>query len=165
MSLLPGKLSMKLLALIFCLTLVTYCASAQKRTRPKTVVMQGICGTVIEKRGNHMPSPDSPRRNSAGTPVERDVLIFPLLNNRQIQSGQNGFIKSVGDVKPLKTVKSGKDGTFCVDLPAGRYSVVIREPEGLYANLFDSQNNINPVTVEKGKKATATVEISHQAVF
>ena len=143
-------------------------ACAQKNTRRKATkpaAMQGICGTVMEKRGNYMPSPDSPRPNSNGTPVQRDVLIFSLLNTSQVDAGENGFIDSVQGVKPVKTVKSGKDGKFCVSLPVGRYSVVVREPKGLYANLFDSQNNINPVRVEKGKKVQIAVEILHQAVF
>lgn len=112
-----------------------------------------------------MPSPDAVRANPGGTPVEREVLIFPMLNAGQVDMGDNGFIRSVRGIKPMKTVKSGKDGKFCVRLPIGQYSVVIQEPKGLYANLSDSQNNINPVRVEQGKKATATVEITHQAVF
>jgi hypothetical protein len=136
-------------------------ACAQKATR--SAKGQGICGTVSEKRGNHMPSPDSPP--SKGHPVEREILIFPLLNISQIEVGDNGFIKSVGAVKPIETVKSDKAGKFCVSLPVGRYSVVVREPKGLYANLFDAQNNIFPVTVKKGKQETVSVEITHQAVF
>ena len=155
--------------LVFLLLLVSaFTACAQKSSLKKSrkpVVTQGICGTVVEKRGNYMPSPDSPRPNPGGTPVVRKVLIFPLLNMSQVDAGENGFINSVRGVKPVKTVESGKDGKFCVSLPTGRYSVVVQEPKGLYANLSDSRNNINPVQVEKGRKAQATVEISHQAVF
>lgn len=127
--------------------------------------MQGICGTVVVKRGNHMPSPDSPRPNATGSPAEREVLIFPLLNISQVDAGENGFINSVRDAKPVKTVKSAKDGTFCVTLPVGRYSIIVREPKGLYANLSDTQNNIFPVTVQKNRQSAIKVEITHQAVF
>lgn len=136
-------------------------ACAQKASRSGTA--QGICGTVLEKRGNHMPSPDSPP--SKGNPVEREILIFPLLNMSDVEAVDNGFIESVGAVKPIKTVKSDKGGKFCVSLPTGRYSVIVREPKGLYANLFDAENNIFPVTVKKGKQETVSVEITHQAVF
>ena len=112
-----------------------------------------------------MPSPDSPRQNPAGTPIERDVLIFPLLNRSQVEAGESGFINSVGNVKPVKTVKSGKDGMFCVSLPVGQYTVMVREEKGLYANLSDSKNNIFPVRVQKNKSVTVTVDITHQAVF
>ena len=110
-----------------------------------------------------MPSPDSPPPK--GHPVEREILIFPLLNMSQVVAGDNGFIKSVGDAEPVETVKSDEEGKFCVSLPAGRYSVVVREPKGLYANLFDTENNIFPVTVKKGKQETIVVDITHQAVF
>ncbi len=112
-----------------------------------------------------MPSPDSPRTNAGGTPVVREVLIFPVLNMSQVDAGDNGFISSVRNIKPIKTVKSGKDGKFCVSLPVGKYSVMVQEPKGLYANLYDSQSNINPVSVEKNRRSTTNVEITHQAVF
>lgn len=140
-------------------------AYAQKRhAKPlKPVAQQSICGTVVEKRGNYMPGPDRP--TPTGRPVERDVLIFPLLNINQVDAGENGFINSVRDAKPVATVKSKPDGTFCANVPPGRYSLLVREPKGLYANQSDTQNNIFPVTVEKGKRTQVKVEITHQAVF
>jgi hypothetical protein len=152
---------------VLCFSL-SFAVSAQKAPRRKAVkdaTKQGICGLVREKRGNYMPSPDSPRQNPDGSPVVRDVLIFPLLNKSQVEEGENGFINSVGDAKPVKIIKSGKDGKFCVSLPVGQYTVMVREPKGLYANLFDSQNNIFPVRVQKNKTISITVDISHQAVF
>jgi len=153
------------LALIVVSLLYGPLAVSAQRKAAKPVVKQGICGVVREKRGNYMPSPDSPRQNPEGTPVERDVLIFPVLNRSQVEAGENGFINSVGDAKPVKTVKSGKDGTFCVSLPLGHYTVMVREEKRLYANLSDSKNNIFPVNVQKNKSVTVTVSITHQAVF
>lgn len=160
---------MKNLTLTFFLIFITSGLFAQKSrsvhrsTIPSQVAKQGICGTVVEKRGNYMPGPDRP--TPKGKPMEREVLIFPLLNQSQVDMGENGFINSVGDVKPVVTVKSKADGTFCARVPPGRYSVVVREPKGLYANLSDTQNNIFPVTVAKDKQAQVKVEITHQAVF
>ncbi|GAB3731254.1 hypothetical protein [Spirosoma lituiforme] len=142
--------------------------SAQKKPHRKAtqaVVKQGICGVVRVKRGNYMPSPDSPQQNPSGTPVEREVLIFPLLNRSQVEAGEHGFINSVGDVKPVKVVRSRNDGTFCVSLPVGRYTVMVQEEKGLYANLSDSRNNLFPVNVQKNKSITVTIDITHQAVF
>jgi hypothetical protein len=151
-----------ILILFFGLSLTAY---AQKKHPSKVAksVRQAICGTVLVKRGNHMPGPGAPKSN--GSPAEREVLIFPLLNMSQVEAGDNGFIISVKDVKPVKTVKSGKDGTFCVRLPVGRYSVIVQEPNGLYANLFDTKNNIFPVTVATGKRTQIKIEITHQAAF
>ncbi|AKD57825.1 hypothetical protein [Spirosoma radiotolerans] len=154
-----------LVLLLFCLSSTVSAQKAPHRKVAKLVSKQGICGIVVEKRGNYMPSPDSPRQNPDGAPVEREVLIFPLLNRSQIEAGENGFINSVGEAKPVKTVKSGKDGKFCVSLPIGQYTVMVREEKGLYANLSDSKNNIFPVSVQRNKSVTVTVAITHQAVF
>lgn len=139
------------LTLLLGLTLTT-CAQKHSARNNKPVVTQGICGTVVEKRGNYMPSPDVTRPNSSGTPAECQVLIFPVLNRSRVDAGENGFITSVRGVKPVKTVKSGKDGKFCVSLPVGQYSVVVQEPQGLYANLFDNQNNIFRCGLRKAKR-------------
>lgn len=155
-----------LFLILFLSLALMACAQKPRSVRKvNSAVTQGICGTVVEKRGNYMPSPDAPRTNPGGAPVVREVLIFPLLNRSQVDAGDNGFINSVRNIKPMKTVQSGKDGKFCVSLPVGRYSVVVQEPKGLYANLSDSQGNINPVRIEKGQKAQLTIEITHQAVF
>ncbi|MVM33229.1 hypothetical protein GO755_24525 [Spirosoma sp. HMF4905] len=159
------RISSILLALLLGFSLTTCAQKNHRRKITKSIAVQGICGTVLVKRGNHMPGPDSPKSNATGSPVEREVLIFPLLNMSQVEAGDNGFINSVGAAKPIKTIKSEKDGTFCVSLPTGRYSVIVQEPKGLYANLYDTKNNIFPVTVEKNKTAQIKVEITHQAVF
>lgn len=151
--------------LIACLTIAQKSVPKKVVKADKSTIIQGICGTVVLKRGNYMPSPDSPRPNPGGLPAEREVLIFPLLNMGQVDMGDNGFINSVRDAKPIKTTRSDKNGKFCVSLPVGRYSVMVREPTGLYANLSDSQGNIFPVTVPKNRQLTVGVTISHQAVF
>ena len=142
---------------------LTACAQKSRGQKAAKPISQAICGTVLIKRGNQMPGPGSPSRK--GQPVEREVLIFPVMSMDQVEMGENGFINSTKGIEPVKTVTSDKAGKFCVDLPVGQYSVVVREPKGLYANLFDGQNHIFPVTVEKKKKQTITVEISHGAVF
>ena len=167
--------SVRIIKWDICLLLVLYLACLRESYAQKThsvkiktahlQTTQGVCGIVLVKRGNYMPSPDAPRRNPNGAPVEREVLIFPLLNQSQVDAGENGFINSVRDAKPVATVKSKADGTFCANVPPGRYSVIVREPKGLYANLSDTQNNICPVTVEKGKQAQIKIDITHQAVF
>lgn len=158
---------MRNLSFIFIvLCLITHVASAQKqprRTAAKPVVKQGICGTVVEKRGNRMPGPGAAA--SAGRSAVRNVLIFKLLNASEVDMGENGFINSVRNAKPVKTVQSDAKGRFCVSLPAGKYTVMVREPKGLYANLSDGENNIFPVEVTKNRQATITVEITHAAVF
>lgn len=149
---------------LFFLSLFSFFAScAGQKQQSSKALKQGICGTVVEKRGNFMPGPG--KKNGSGTPVEREVIIFPLLNLSQVDAGDNGFITSVREAKPIKTIRTDQDGTFCVSLPVGRYSVIVQEPKGLYANVSDTQNNIFPVNVQENRQSTIRVEITHQAVF
>ncbi|WP_245859660.1 hypothetical protein [Spirosoma aerolatum] len=151
------------LILFIGLTLLAANPTVAQKKWSKHSAFQGICGIVLIKKGNQMPGPG--KSTSPGTPVEREVLIFPLINMNQVKMGDNGFIDSVGNIKPVKTVRSDKLGKFCVSLPVGHYSVVIREPKGLYANLSDAHNNIFPVNVRKQKRTDVKVDITHQAVF
>ena len=123
---------------------------------------QGICGTVIFKSGNHMPGPGRPQPK--GQPVVREVLIYELTKIDQTQTAEDGFYSRI-NTRLIKKVQSDKDGKFCVDLAPGTYSVFVQEQKGVYANLFDSQNNIFPVTVEKNRQSSITFEITYQAVY
>ena len=137
--------------------------SVRKPVHQPQVAKQGICGSVVEKRGNHMPGPDRPK--SMGRAVERDVLIYPVLTTDQVTATENGFYSNISS-QPVKTARSDKQGRFCVyGLPNGTYSVLVREPKGLYANLQDIDGRINPVTVEKQRVANVAIQITHQAVF
>ncbi|WP_266369107.1 hypothetical protein [Tellurirhabdus rosea] len=148
---------------------ISFLATAQKKPVTKAKKMattktpfQGLCGTVLFKSGNNMPTVDRPQPK--GQPVAREVLIYELTGMNQVKANDEGFYTEVAS-KLIKTVKSGKDGRFCVSLPAGSYSVFVKEEKGLYANEFDGENHIFPVKIEKGRKSTAKVEISYAAVF
>ncbi|AQG82051.1 carboxypeptidase-like regulatory domain-containing protein [Spirosoma montaniterrae] len=145
------------------LLILTANGQTSSRKRAKKFVKQGICGTVVEKRGNHMPTVDKPA--PAGQPVEREVLIYAVLKTDQVTMSEDGFYSNL-PAQPVKTARTDKRGKFCIyGLPTGTYSVLVRESKGLYANLFDIDGRINPVTVKKQKVASVTVEISHGAVF
>jgi hypothetical protein len=136
------------------------------KPHPSRTTRQGICGTITEKRGNQMPDPDQPRSTAGGRPAVREVLIFSVLKLNQVTSNEAGFIADTNGAKPIKTTKSDENGKFCVyGLPAGTYSVMVREQQGLYANLSDVDGRINPVTVKRKQISTATVQISHGATF
>lgn len=139
-------------------------AQRQRSTKKKKAsqAFQGICGTVVVKRGNQMPAVNRPRSN--GKPVQREVLIYELTNQSQVQATAEGFYQTVA-TRLVKTAKSDADGKFCVSLPPGQYSVFVREEKGLYANLFDGHNNIFPVTVQADQSSTIKFEITHGAVF
>lgn len=150
---------------------VSWVAVAQKATvtKKKKPILQGICGTVTELKGNQMPRITEDGKapgSSAGHPVVREVVIYPVFNMAQADMTDEGFVKAVHGLQPVKTAKTDKQGKFCVyGLPAGQYSVLVQESKGLYAHVFDGKNNLNPVLVKKNHVSKAEIAITHQAAF
>jgi hypothetical protein len=125
-------------------------------------ISQGVCGTVIWKEGNLMPSPDRPA--SKGKGVVRDVVVYELTNMSQVVS-EGGFHRSI-KTKLIKKVSSDADGHFCIPLPEGKYSLFVWEDgKGLYANSFDEKNNIFPVTVQRGHIENITFTVDYKAAY
>ncbi|OIN56180.1 hypothetical protein [Arsenicibacter rosenii] len=157
------------LILLGLLAGLAWTASAQTTAKPTRKPLQGICGTVTELTGNQMPritEDGKDPKTGNGKRVVRDVLIYPVLTIQQAPANSEGFIDSVPGIKPVKTIKSDGSGTFCAyGLAPGLYSLLVREPKGLYANQFDDKNRIFPVRVTKRKVTQTEITISHQAAF
>ena len=125
-------------------------------------VAQGACGTVRWLAGNQMPSPD--HAAPAGQPVVREVVFYPLTNAAQVTPVAR-FYHAL-PAQPIRTVTSDAEGNFCAELPPGRYSVLTREPgKGLFANQFDGQMNISPVTVEAGRVTRLALVVDYAAAY
>ncbi len=124
-------------------------------------VKQGICGTVLLKQGNQMPSPG--RAPSSGQPVVREIAIYKLVNLSEVNNN-GGIFTGVKTVCVAKTNSNAK-GYFEVALPPGQYTVFTVEKEGLYANNFNGKGSINPVEVLKDSVTRSNISISRKAVF
>jgi hypothetical protein len=135
---------------------------SEGRSQSKKKFVQGLCLTVRWLEGNQMPSPEQPR--SLGRLVNREVWIYALTHTSQATQTPEGFYTEI-KTKLVRVVRTGTDGKVCVSLPTGEYSIFIKEDKGLYANIFDGENNISPVKVERYKIARTPIDISYQAVF
>lgn len=140
------------LALPLLLTFLSFACLAQK---------QGLQGQVFWVSGNQMPSPEAVLSPNQG--AVREVLIYDLTNTTDAtQVGP--FFRDI-KTRLVATTQSKPDGTFKIKLPVGTYSVFTKERNGLYANLFDGQGFINPVTIKAGQYAWKTITIDYEAAY
>lgn len=130
-----------------------------------TRLKQGSCGKVLWKAGNLMPSPDSKSVSAKGTPVVREIYIYELTNTKQtVAAEEASFYKEI-KTKLVVNVISDKKGRFSVRLPAGYYSVFIKEEKGFYANQYDDAMNINSIQIGQGKWTKMEFVIDYAAVY
>lgn len=126
-------------------------------------IEQGIAGKVIWVSGNHMPSPDAPR-SGGSKGIARTVYIYELTKGNQVSTSEGVFHTNIKS-KLVKQVTSDANGHFEVKLEPGKYSLFTKEEQGLYANLFDGENNIFPVEVNKGQVTKVEFTINYAATY
>lgn len=104
-------------------------------------------------------------RNNRPAPkgVVREILFYePVTMN---EAKRNGTLYQHIPTKLVATATSDENGKFSINLPAGSYSVFTKEPDGLFANLYDGEGRINITEVKKGEVTDITIEINYQAAF
>ena len=122
---------------------------------------QGIKGQVFWIGENKMPSEDVKKSPHHG--VQRELLIYELTKLDEVT--REGVFFSAVKSKLVLRITTKKDGSYKVRLPEGRYSVFVREPNGLYANLFEKDGSINPITVKSKNYSWLTITIDYQAAY
>lgn len=141
--------------LFILLCLISWsCASTQQR--------QGIKGQVFWISGNHLPGLENPR--SVHTGIQRELYVYQLTTLNQATQFENGFFKDI-ETTLVTTTLTKRDGSFKLRLPPGKYSVFVKENEGLFANLFDKHNAINPITVKQKEYSWLPINVDYKAVY
>lgn len=127
---------------------------------------QGIIGEVRWIEGNLMPAIGDATyiERAKGIPIERDIYIFKAVKQQDALSAGGTFYKSING-ELVYRLKSRKDGTFKVKLPPGRYSIFVMEKDGYFANIFDGDNYINPVTVQANKFTAIQIQVNYKAFY
>lgn len=127
----------------------------------------GIEGQVFWVEGNQMPQLSENKKQEAaeqaGKPTKRTLRIHELTHINQANLGDYLF----GDIEtPLvKEVETNEEGYFKVELPPGRYSIFTVEEKGYFANVFDLDSYIHPVTIEKSGWNRIKILIDYQATY
>ncbi|HEX7014764.1 MAG TPA: carboxypeptidase-like regulatory domain-containing protein [Cyclobacteriaceae bacterium] len=122
---------------------------------------QGIRGEVFWLSGNQMPGPN--RDMAPGFGIKREVCIYEVATREQADQ-QDVFFSNVR-TRLVATVTSDSNGRFKVKLPPGKYSVFVKEPQGLFANLFSTTGEINPVVVEPKKFTWVSITVDYEAAY
>lgn len=123
---------------------------------------QGIRGKVVWVSGNQMPGSGAERTEPKG--IKREIYIYALTTVAETTQTDGVFFSDIKS-RLVKKVRSKKNGKFCVKLPPGQYSVFVKEENGLFANLFDGENHIHPVTVKPGEYEILTIQVNYTASF
>ncbi len=93
------------------------------------------------------------------------VLIYEPTNVNQVRRMGTSATYTAIVTKQVASVDTDSTGKFTIALPAGSYSVFVKQGSLFYANLFDTNNNIALFTVEEGKLTTVNLSVSSGASF
>lgn len=127
---------------------------------------QGITGTITWQEGNQMPmmiEEGQANTRTAPKPIKRTVRVYPLIKFSDLKM-EEGLFTAVAE-KPITEVESNESGVYSIQLSPGRYSILIVEEGGLFANIFDGDGNVNPVTVKENEWTLLDVVVNYKAVF
>lgn len=127
---------------------------------------EGIVGEIRWVEGNLMPAIGDTTYNSRskGIFIQRELHIFRVVKSDDVIPADGAFYKQING-ELFSRLKTDKKGTFRVALPPGRYSVFTMENEGYFANIFDGDGYINPVTVHEGEFTELQIVVNYKAYY
>lgn len=125
-------------------------------------IKQGIEGKVIWREGDFMPRIGE-RRENIVKPVSREIYIYEPTTLNELR-GQAPFFMQPR-TRRVAVVHSDENGKFQIALPEGVYSIFVREEKGLFANIFDKDGVICPVTVKSQTVTAVEIVIDYKASY
>jgi hypothetical protein len=125
---------------------------ARTENAEKVTITTGVWGTVYLTEGNCMPvvreKPTDPYISTCKScPVIRTVQIYEYTTRSQAEPYPSYGPYDKFNTSLVKEVVTDSQGFFQASLPAGKYSIVIKENGKLYAYSYDAQGGIAPVEV------------------
>ena len=136
-----------------------YNDSDPPRNFQKVSIDQGLWGDVWFWSGNFMPI-----GRGQICQARREVHIYELTTSRDVKQIEYTPFYTEIKTKHIVTVTSGHDGFFEVNLPAGTYSIFIKEGDKYYSN-SSTTSGISPITIQQDKVEEVRIDITYQAVF
>ena len=120
-----------------------------------------LSGYIYLLKGNQMPSPGRPL--SKGHGVSRDIYVYeptPI----SLTLGASPIFTQI-KTGLITHIKSDSTGHYALSLPAGKYSVFVREGIGFFAAENDGSGVLNPVEVIKNTSLKKDFIIAAGAVY
>lgn len=153
----PGAI---LVSLFLTIIFIIGCRSSQ--TNKSKSFKGSLAGTIVLKEGNFMPTIGTPS-GSISKFVKRELAIYPITNIKETKA--EGMFFSEFKTELLKKINSSKSGHFKMKLRPGKYSVFTVEPQGLFANRFDGNGNINVVEIKSSAVSNMNIIIDYNAAY
>ena len=127
---------------------------------------QGLIGEVRWVEGNLMPTigDTTYAERAMGIPIERELFVFMAVTNENTIGAGGTFYKSIQS-ELVSKVRTDRKGGFKVSLPPGKYSIFVKEEDGFFANSFDGENYINPVTIHANKFTEIQILVNYNAFY
>jgi len=123
---------------------------------------QGVRGEVFWTGDNKIPAPGR-QLSDPEQGIVREILFYEPTQLKDVDQVSEGLFTNV-KTKLIAATKSLADGSFMIKLPPGQYSVFVKESGGLFANLFDRTNTLNPVTVKPKHYTWLTITVDYETV-
>lgn len=150
--------------LIYCLVIIS---SVACNTPQKHSEKQGLSGKVVWFEGNLMPTlgDSTYLLRAKGKPVQRQIWVYEATTINQVKVSEQATIFSEVNTPLIRKFETDENGEFQANIKPGKYSLFTLEEDGLFANVFDGQGIINPVTVEVGKFTEIVIKVNYKAVY
>jgi hypothetical protein len=122
---------------------------------------QGLSGYIYLLRGNQMPSPG--RAVSKGRGVSREVFIYEPTTTGQTTGSSPTFNRI--NTRLITQAKSDTTGHYSINLPAGKYSVFIKQDGKFFAAESDGTGTLNPVQIGQNVITKKDFTINNNAAY
>lgn len=123
---------------------------------------QGIKGQVFIEKEATMPLKGRPKQ--LGHPFSTSVYVYEAVQSDQLVEQDGNWAKSL-NAKLVKQVRTNEEGKFKLDLPPGKYTLVLGYKEGIYIPFFSGNNGIAFVEVVKHQYKEIDLTIRASSIF
>lgn len=110
-------------------------------------ITQGVTGSVFEKLAQPM---KVGKTTMDKTPLETLVVVFEPTTAKQLVAKESFYFEEPTS-RLIAQAPTQPTGCFALELPAGQYSVFIKEGEKGWRTQIDAQGNCALITIQEGQ--------------